>query len=178
MAAPVPLLEMRGIEKRFPGVKALDNVSLSVRPGEVLGLIGENGAGKSTLMKVLGGVYTPDAGEILLDGRQVTIRDVRDSMSLGIGFIHQELNVLDNLSIAANIFLGREPLKRLNLIDRAKIRADARQYLERVGLDLPPDTPLRNLSIAQQQMVEIARALSLDIRLLIMDEPTSSLTLT
>lgn len=179
MADAAALLEMRGIEKSFPGVKALDKVDLSVAKGEVLALIGENGAGKSTLMKVLGGVYTPDAGTIAFDGKPVVIRNVRDAMALGIGFIHQELNILDNLTIAGNIFLGREPLWAgpARLIDRKELHARTRPYLARVGLDLAPDTPLALLSIAQQQMVEIAKALSLNTRLMIMDEPTSSLTL-
>ena len=174
-----PLLEMRGISKRFPGVVALDQVSLSVAPGEVLALCGENGAGKSTLMKILGGVYRPEEGELLVDGKPVTIHNVNDSMALGIGFIHQELNVLDNLDIAANIFLGREPLiPPFKLIDRKKIHADTEPLLKRLGLNIPSTTLLRNLSIAQQQMVEIAKALSQNARIIIMDEPTSSLTLT
>jgi ribose transport system ATP-binding protein len=175
---PPPLLEMRGISKRFPGVVALDDVSLSVGKGEVLALCGENGAGKSTLMKILGGVYQPDEGQLFVDGQPVKISDVTDSMALGIAFIHQELNVLDNLDIAANIFLGREPRNRLGLIDRKKIHADTVPLLQRLGLDLPPTTPLNRLSLAQQQMVEIAKALSLNARVIIMDEPTSSLTLT
>lgn len=174
-----PLLEMRGISKRFPGVVALDRVSLSVGPGEVLALCGENGAGKSTLMKILGGVYRPEEGELLVDGKPVAIHNVNDSMALGIGFIHQELNVLDNLDIAANIFLGREPLlPPFKLIDRGKIHADTEPLLKRLGLNIPSTTLLRNLSIAQQQMVEIAKALSQKARIIIMDEPTSSLTLT
>ncbi|RYD18337.1 MAG: sugar ABC transporter ATP-binding protein, partial [Verrucomicrobiaceae bacterium] len=174
-----PLLEMRGVSKCFPGVVALDDVSLSIRRGEVLALCGENGAGKSTLMKILGGVYQPDGGELRVDGKPVRIRNVNDSMALGIAFIHQELNVLDNLDIAANIFLGREPLvKPFCLIDRKKIHADTEPLLKRLGLDLPGTTLLRELSIAQQQMVEIAKALSLEARVIIMDEPTSSLTLT
>src|SRR5437773_7498438 len=117
-----PLLEMRGIGKRFPGVVALDDVSLSVGKGEVVALCGENGAGKSTLMKILGGVYQPDAGTILVDGEPVKIEKVTDAMKLGIAFIHQELNVLDNLDVAANVFLGREPLRGpFRLIDRKKI---------------------------------------------------------
>jgi ribose transport system ATP-binding protein len=174
-----PVLEMRGISKRFPGVVALDQVSLSIGKGEVLALCGENGAGKSTLMKVLGGVYQPDEGELLVDGKPVRIDNVNDSMNQGIAFIHQELNVLDNLDIAANIFLGREPLiKPFGLIDRRKIHADTEPLLKRLGLDVPSTTLLRDLSIAQQQMVEIAKALSLNARVIIMDEPTSSLTLT
>jgi ribose transport system ATP-binding protein len=171
---------MEGIVKRFPGVLALDSVDLQVMPGEIVALLGENGAGKSTLMKILGGVYQPDAGEMRIDGRAVTIRSVSDAIALGIGFIHQELNVLDNLDVGANVFLGREPTWAgpLRLVDRAKIRRDTKQYLERLGLDVSPDRPLSELTIAQQQLVEIAKALSLNARILIMDEPTSSLTLT
>src|SRR5260370_15526868 len=119
-----PLLEMTGISKRLPGVVALDSVSLQIGSGEVVALCGENGAGKSTLMKILGGVYQPDSGEIRLDGQPVTIRNVQDAMRLGIGFIHQELNVLDNLDVAANVFLGREPVNALRLVDRSKIHHD------------------------------------------------------
>lgn len=174
-----PLLEMRGICKRFPGVVALDDVSLSIGEGEVLALCGENGAGKSTLMKILGGIYQPDGGELLVNGRPVVINNVNDSMNLGIGFIHQELNILENLDIAANVFLGREPLiPPFQLINRRKIHADTLPLLQRVGLDLPTHKRLGELPIAQQQMVEIAKALSLNARILIMDEPTSSLTLT
>ena len=174
-----PLLEMRGICKRFPGVIALDHVSLTIGEGEVLSLCGENGAGKSTLMKILGGVYQPEEGELFVDGKPVKINNVNDSMALGIGFIHQELNVLENLDIAANVFLGREPLiPPFKLINRRKIHADTLPLLKRVGLDLPTHKRLGELPIAQQQMVEIAKALSQNARILIMDEPTSSLTLT
>ena len=173
-----PLLEMRGIGKRFPGVVALDGVSLEVGHGEVVALCGENGAGKSTLVKILGGVYQPDAGEILVDGQPVRINNVTDALKLGIAFIHQELNVLDNLDVAANVFLGREPLiGPFRLIDTKKIHADTEPYLKRLGLDVSSRTRLDKLSLAQQQMVEIAKALSLNARLIIMDEPTSSLTL-
>ena len=169
---------MRNVGKRFPGVVALDNVSLEVGKGEVLALCGENGAGKSTLMKILGGVYQPDAGDILVDGQPVKINNVNDAMKLGIAFIHQELNVLDNLDVAANVFLGREPLiGPFKLIDRKKIHADTEPYLKRLGLNISTKTRLDRLSIAQQQMVEIAKALSLNARIIIMDEPTSSLTL-
>src|SRR6267143_4437055 len=124
------LLEMRGIGKRFPGVVALDNVSLEVGRGEVVALVGENGAGKSTLMKILGGVYQPDAGEIQVDGQSVKIQNVTDALRLGIAFIHQELNVLDNLDVAANVFLGREPRwgGPLNLIDRTRMYAEAQTH--------------------------------------------------
>ena len=168
---------MRGIGKRFPGVIALDNVSLEVGAGEVVALCGENGAGKSTLMKIIGGVYQPDAGEILMDGTAVTINNVTDSMKLRVAFIHQELNVLDNLDVAANVFLGREPKNAFGLIDFRKIHADTEPFLQRLGLDISSRTPLEKLSIAQKQMVEIAKALSLNSRIIIMDEPTSSLTL-
>jgi ribose transport system ATP-binding protein len=169
---------MRGISKGFPGVKALDNVSLQIGRGEVVAICGENGAGKSTLMKILGGVYQPDAGEILIDGQPVKIHDVTDSMKFGIAFIHQELNVLENLDVAANVFLGREPKNALGLIDSKKIHADTLPFIERLGLNISTRTRLERLSIAQQQLVEIAKALSLNARLIIMDEPTSSLTLT
>jgi ribose transport system ATP-binding protein len=174
----VPLLEMRGISKGFPGVKALDNVSLQVGRGEVVAICGENGAGKSTLMKILGGVHQPDAGEILIDGQPVKINGVTDSMKFGIAFIHQELNVLGNLDVAANVFLGREPKNALGLIDSKKIHAVTAPFIQRLGLNISTRTRLDNLSIAQQQMVEIAKALSLNSKLIIMDEPTSSLTLT
>ncbi|MDE3068837.1 MAG: sugar ABC transporter ATP-binding protein [Verrucomicrobiota bacterium] len=172
-----PLLEMAGISRRFPGVTALDSVNLRVGRGEVVALVGENGAGKSTLMKILGGVHQPDAGEIRLDGRPVKIHNVNDAIRLGIAFIHQELNVLDNLDVAANVFLGREPRKALGLIDRKKIHADTGPFLQRLGLAVSTRTRLDRLPLAHQQMVEIAKAMSLHARLLIMDEPTSSLTL-
>ena len=173
-----PILEMQKISKRFPGVIALDGVDLSVYPGEVVALAGENGAGKSTLMKILGGVYLPEGGACRVNGEETTIRSVADATAKHIGFVHQELNVLDNLTVAENVFLGREPLKFGFLIDRKKLNSDTEIYLERLGLDVPGRKPLRELSIAQQQMVEIAKALSLNARILIMDEPTSSLTLT
>src|SRR5262249_48167242 len=175
-----PLLEMRGISKRFPGVVALNNVSLEARPGEIVALVGENGAGKSTLMKILGGIHQPDAGEIRINDEPVTIHSVNDSMRLGIGLIHQELNVLPNLDVAANVFLGREPRFGgfLNLIDRRRIETETEKLLKRLGAAIYPRAPQAGaLSIAHRQMIEIAKALSLDTRLLIMDEPTSSLTL-
>jgi ribose transport system ATP-binding protein len=177
---PSPILEMKGISKRFPGVIALDKVDIDVYPHEVVALAGENGAGKSTLMKILGGVYQPDEGEIRIDGKPTVIRSVSDATSYGIGFVHQELNVLDNLNVGENVYLGREPKwgGPLQLVDRKKLHADTEVHLKRLGLNTPSRTPLSQLSIAQQQMVEIAKALSLNARILIMDEPTSSLTLT
>ena len=177
-AAP-PLLEMRGIAKRFGGVAALSGVSLRVAEREILAVIGENGAGKSTLMKILGGVHTPDAGEMFVAGNgPIILRSTADASRLGIAFIHQELSILENLDIAANLFLGREPTTGgfLRLLDRNVMRERTRTYLEPLGLDVSPDTLAGELSLAQQQLVEIARALSQDARLIIMDEPTSSLT--
>ena len=175
-----PLLEVSGISKRFPGVVALDAVSLDVRRSEIVGIVGENGAGKSTLMKILAGIYRPDSGAIRFDGRPVSIRSPGEATRLGIGLIHQELELVDSLDVAANIFLGREPVSwgPLKLIDRKTVYSETEGYLSRLGLNLSPRTSLSRLSLAQQQSVEIARALSLKARLLIMDEPTSSLTST
>ena len=170
-----PLLEVKGICKRFPGVRALHQVGLALGAAEVLALVGENGAGKSTLMKVLAGVQRPDSGELLLQGRPVEIHSVHDAIAHGISLIHQELNLADNLTVGANIFLGREP-RRLGLIDNRRINADAAEVLQRIGLDVDPRTPLKELTIGRQQLVEIAKALSVNSRILIMDEPTSSLS--
>ena len=180
MNESTPLLQMKQIGKRYPGVVALDKVDFEIYAGEIVALIGENGAGKSTLMKSLGGVVIPDAGTILVDGQPEIIRSVNDATRLGIGFVHQELNVLDNLDVAGNVYLGREPLTGgfLKLINRQKMYVDTVQYLDRLGLNISSQTLLSKLSIAEQQMVEIAKALSQKARLLIMDEPTSSLTLT
>lgn len=170
-----PLLEISGVTKRFSGVTALKNVDLSINQGEVHAVIGENGAGKSTLMKILAGVQPPDVGSIRLDGKPVTVPSVQKALELGIALIHQELNLADNLDVAANIFLGREPT-RLGLIDSKKIHQDSKQYLEMVGLDIDPSIKVSELTIGLQQLVEIAKALSVDARVLIMDEPTSSLS--
>ncbi len=170
-----PLLEVRQISKRFPGVKALQGVSLHLERGEALAVIGENGAGKSTLMKILAGVQTPDEGEIFIDGQPVSIPSVRRATELGIALIHQELNLAGNLDIAANLYLGREP-RRFGLINFSAIYRDAREVLRRVGLNLSPRTLVGSLPIGQQQLVEIAKALSANARVLIMDEPTSSLS--
>jgi len=176
----LPLLQMSHITKRFPGVVALDAVDLEVFPGEIVALAGENGAGKSTLMNVLGGIHKPDSGSVRIDGEEIVISSVSDAISRGIGFIHQELNLLDNLDLAENVFLGREPLWAgpLRLVDRQRIHQQADLYLKRLGMNIPSRTPVRELSIAQQQIVEIAKALSLNARILIMDEPTSCLTMT
>ena len=175
----VPVLQLRNIQKRFLGVHALKGVSLDVHAGEVVALLGENGAGKSTLMKIAGGIEQPDAGEVLIDGARTVVRDVYTATSLGIAFIHQELNLLDNLDVAGNVLLGREPTVwgPLRLVDRRKMHAIVQPYLAQLGLRISADTAVAGLSIAQQQLVEIAKALSLEARVLIMDEPTSSLTL-
>jgi ribose transport system ATP-binding protein len=172
------LLDLVAISKTYPGVVALDRVDLSVRPGEVLGLIGENGAGKSTLMKVLGGVVAPSAGAIRLDGQEHAALSVAGAIAGGIAFVHQELNLFENLDVAANVLIGREPLQGgpLRLVDRRAMQARVQPILARLGADFGPDTPLAALSLAQMQLVEIAKALALDARIVIMDEPTSSLT--
>jgi ribose transport system ATP-binding protein len=176
VAGETPLLEMRGITKRFPGVVALQDVSLHLRRGEVLALAGENGAGKSTLMKVLGGAYLPDAGEVVVDGAPVRLASVRDARRAGIALIHQELMLAPNLDVAGNIFLGHETAGLLAPLRRRAQRRAAQALLARVGLAHPPRTPLSALTVGERQMVEIAKALSLEARILVMDEPTSSLT--
>ena len=170
-----PLLEARALVKTFPGVRALKGVSMTLRRGEVLAVSGENGAGKSTLMKILAGVQQSDSGGILIEGKPTQVDSVQHALSQGISLIHQELNLADNLDVAANIFLGREKL-RFGLIDKARQRREARPLLAAVGLDVDPAVLVSSLSIGQQQMVEIAKALSVNARVLIMDEPTSSLS--
>ncbi len=170
-----PLLEVRNLSKSFPGVRALSGVNLRLDGGEVLALIGENGAGKSTLMKILAGVQEQDEGEILLNGISVRFANVEQSLQCGIALIHQELNLSDNLEVGANIFLGREPTF-CGLIDKRRIHDESKRFLDMVGLDVSPNTLVRDLTIGRQQMVEIAKALSINARVLIMDEPTSSLS--
>ena len=170
------LLHLKKISKSFGSVQALDEVELEVEKGEVLGLIGENGAGKSTLMNILGGMFPPSAGQILLDGSSVTIHDAKTAEHLRISFVHQELNLLDNIDIAGNIFLGREPM-RFGCIDQKRLHDLSRPLLETLGLSIDPSTSVALLSNGQKQLVEIAKALSMDAKILILDEPTSSLTL-
>src|SRR5258708_2532240 len=177
---PEPVLELIHIFKSYPGVQALSDVNVAVAPGEVVGLIGENGAGKSTLMRILGGVTAPSSGTIKLRGEQKDNLTVAEAIRCGIAFVHQELNLFDNLDVAANVFFGREPVSfgPLRLIDTKAMVSRTRPLLDRLGADFAPDTPVTDLSLAQRQLVEIAKALSLGAQIVIMDEPTSSLTLT
>jgi len=177
---PEPVLELIDICKSYPGVQALSHVNFTVASGEVVGLIGENGAGKSTLMRILGGVTAPTSGTIKLRGEPKADLTVSEAIRSGIAFVHQELNLFDNLDVAANIFFGREPRSFgiLQLIDTTLIRSRTQPLLDRLGADFKPDTLVSDLSLAERQLVEIAKALSLGAEIVIMDEPTSSLTLT
>lgn len=171
-----PLLQMRGIVKEFPGVKALDQVDFTLLRGEIHALLGENGAGKSTLMKVLSGVYQKDGGEIKLDGQSVNITGPRQAQKLGIGIIHQEMNLVPALTVMENVFLGREPQKLLGFVDKQQMHRETKEVLNRLGTEISPEALVGELSIGAQQMVEIAKALSYETRILIMDEPTAALT--
>ena len=169
-------LEMRNIVKRFPGVLALDHVSLSVRKGEVHALLGENGAGKSTLMKVLSGAYSKDEGEILIDGQEVDIRSSADAQKLGISIIYQELNLTEQLTVAENIFMGRPIMKNALKVDWSAMFREAQKLLDDLGVEINAHSLIRDLGVAHKQMVEVAKALSLNARILVMDEPTAPLT--
>ncbi|WP_418275245.1 sugar ABC transporter ATP-binding protein [Isoptericola jiangsuensis] len=171
---PSPLLSIHRASKGFPGVQALSDVDLELNYGTVLALVGENGAGKSTLMKLLSGIYTPDAGEFFLRGEPFRPESPRHAQELGISIIHQELNLMPDLTVAQNIFIGREPRRGGVLFDR-RLRRDTQDLLDRLELDLDPDARVGDLPVARQQMVEIAKALSFDARVLIMDEPTAAL---
>jgi ribose transport system ATP-binding protein len=172
------ILEIEGLTKSFPGVKALEDVRLEVGRGEVVALVGENGAGKSTLMKILAGIYEPDSGTIRIQGNTVQIRSPRDAAHHGIGIIHQELELVDNLDVAGNVFLGREFTHGLvaRLIDTKRMWSETERVLQQLGAPISPRTRVSELSLAHRQLVEIARALSLKAQILLMDEPTSSLT--
>jgi len=168
------ILEVKNLSKRFPGVLALDKTQLKVRPGEVHALLGENGAGKSTLMKCILGMYKPDGGEIYFDGRRVTINNTSEALKIGISMIHQEISLVQHRTIAENIWIGREP-GRFGILNWKALYKKAEEMLERLELDLNPKTIVGKLSVAGMQMVEIARAISYDSRVIIMDEPTSAL---
>lgn len=173
----VPILKMVNIVKTFPGVKALDGVTLELYTGKIIGLLGENGAGKSTLMKILSGIYEKDSGEIYYEGDLIDIKGPKHAQELGIAIIHQELNLIPHISVRENIFLGREYTKKIiGSIDWDKLNKESRKYLEMLGVDTDPQTLVRELSVGEQQMVEIARALTLDAKIIIMDEPTGTLT--
>ncbi len=169
-------LEVVGISKSFPGVRALDNISFRVRPGTTHVLCGENGAGKSTLMKIINGIYSPDAGQIFIDGKPVSIQDPIHARSLGISMIFQELNYVPEMSVAENIFLGRWPLKRFGQVDHRAMRTQAAALLKAEGLSYDPDQKLKSLSISDIQMLEIIKAVSNNSDIIIMDEPTSAIT--
>ena len=174
--AQVPLIEMRGIRKVFPGVVALDNVDFDLYPGEVHALVGENGAGKSTLIKIISGLYHRDGGTMLIDGQPVDFRSPADSVARGIKVVYQELDLVPELSIAENVFLGSFPRTRLGTVDWRKLYADTAQLLRGFNLDIDPTTRVSELRVSEQQLVEIARALSRQARIIIMDEPTSALS--
>jgi len=176
MTEKPPVLRLEGIVKTFPGVRALDGVSLTILPGEVHALMGENGAGKSTLMKVLGGIHQPDEGEIIVGEESVVMSGPLDAKAKGIVFIHQELSLADELSVAENIYLGELPRKPFGLVDWAELEAKTSAILERLKVGFSAKTRVGDLSIANQQMVEIARALTVDAKAVIFDEPTASLT--
>jgi ribose transport system ATP-binding protein len=169
------VVEMRNIVKAFPGALALDHVNFQLRPGEVHVLLGENGAGKSTLIKVLSGAYRSDEGEILIDGKPVTIAQPQDALDNGLQFIYQELNLAKNLSVARNMFLGNEPRLAPGIVDQRKLAARAREYLKRLRIDLDGDTLVSTLSVTQQKMIEIARALTRNAKVIVLDEPTDVL---
>ncbi len=173
-SSPPPLLSISGVSKLFPGVKALDNVSFDIRPGEIMALLGENGAGKSTLIKVLTGVYRRNAGTILLSGREISPHSTADAQAMGIGTVYQEVNLLPNMSVADNLFIGREP-RRLGLINRRALIQNARTLLRRYGFELDVTRPLGQYSVAMQQIIAICRAVDLSAKILILDEPTASL---
>ena len=175
MSEPI-LLEMNHIKKEFPGVQALKDVSIQLRAGEIHALFGENGAGKSTLIKVLAGIYNADGGEIRINGKPVVIQSVLDAQKNGISVIHQELVLVPHMTVAENIYLGREPLTAARVVDYRKMNRDAKGILDSFDLDIDPEEEVYRLTIAQQQMVEIIKALSFNARILVMDEPTSSLS--
>ncbi len=175
MTAVTPYLAFKGIGKSFPGVKALDDISFSCQAGQIHALMGENGAGKSTLLKILSGNYAPSQGEIYLQGQAVQFADTTDALNAGVAIIYQELHLVPEMTVAENIYLGQLPTRH-GLVDRKLLRYESRLQLEHLGLDIDPDTPLKYLSIGQWQMVEIAKALARNAKVIAFDEPTSSLS--
>ncbi len=177
MSQNKPMLEMNGISKSFPGVKALENVSLKAFGGEVTALMGENGAGKSTLMKILSGVYKKDEGKIFIDGEEVEITGIKEAERLGITIIHQELSVLPNLTVAENIFLGNEKFHKFSRkINKKLLKERSRMFLDQIGCKIDADTMVKDINVGEKQMVEIAKALTKNSKIIIMDEPTTALT--
>ncbi len=171
-----PILELRGATKRFGGATALENVDFQLMPGEIHGLIGENGAGKSTLSKMFSGVQRPDSGEMLLRGEVVRFRSPADAKAAGIGMIYQELSLMPALSVAENVFLGRQPRNRFGLVDWKRIREESRQQLADFGIDIDVDERVNQLSLGNQQLIEIARVINSGAEIIILDEPTSALS--
>ncbi|RKX92722.1 MAG: D-xylose ABC transporter ATP-binding protein, partial [Spirochaetes bacterium] len=170
-------VEIVKITKTFPGVKALSNVEMSVKTGEVHAIVGENGAGKSTLMKILGGVYRPDDGQILIHGKAVVIKDVSDSVECGISIIYQELNLMPELTVSENVFITELPkMKATGIVRRGELYRKTRALMERVNIELNPDSLVNDLSVSEKQMVEILKALSHDSSIIVMDEPTAALS--
>lgn len=174
------VLELKNIYKSFPGVKVLEDVTLQVRPGEVHALMGENGAGKSTLMKILMGIYKADQGSIFLEGKETAMHGPKDAMSKGISMIHQELNTVLDMEVAENVFVGRELLKKgmekLKIVDIARMREETGRYFREMNIDIDPRAKMRTLSVAEMQLVEIVKAISLNSKIIVMDEPTSAIT--
>ncbi|MEG1647110.1 MAG: ATP-binding cassette domain-containing protein, partial [Clostridia bacterium] len=172
------ILEMQGIDKSFAGVHALKSVSFELKKGEVHALMGENGAGKSTLMKVLCGIYERDSGTVNLFGKDVHFHNIAESQQAGLSIIHQELNMMNHLTVAQNIFIGREPMKNKMFIDDKQMEADAKVLFDKIGVKIDPSVMLGSLTVGKQQMVEIAKAISHDSKILVLDEPTATLTQT
>src|SRR5665213_3348889 len=167
------MLKLKGISKSFPGVRALSGVDLEVKPGEIHGLLGENGAGKSTLIKIVAGAYAPDRGEMLFEGAPVRWSSPREAQQRGVQVVYQEFALFPQLSVAENIFVGHERRNRFGIVDHGRTRREAREVLERLGVSLDPRASVASLSVADQQMVEIARAMVQQVKLLVLDEPTA-----
>jgi len=173
---PIPLLQVNNVVKQFPGVTALDNVSLELNSGEVLCLVGENGAGKSTLIKILAGVFPLTAGEVLLDGKKVNVKKPHDALGLGFSVVYQEHRLLKNLTVAENIYFGRFPIKKAGIVDFKKLNRDTQIVLDKLGMGIKANKRVSELNASQSQMVEIAKALSIGSRIMILDEPSAAIT--